>query len=197
MSDRALDELDREDMARLAKGDEASLDDLMGRHSERLFHYLLRIVQDETDASDLAQETFVRVYQNRTRFERERKFSTWLYAVATNLARDRLRWRSRHPEVALEAERSERDPDFHGMLPSPGASPSEALVAEERGEMVRRAVAALPEDLRIPLILTQFEERSHIEVATILDCTPKAVEMRVYRARQQLRNQLSSVMKDV
>ena len=90
-------------MARLVGGHAASLNELMDRHGERLFHYLVRCLQDDEDAGDLAQETFVRVYQNREKFDARQSFSTWLYAIASNLVRDRYRWRRRHPQVSLDA----------------------------------------------------------------------------------------------
>src|SRR5256885_5193479 len=98
------DDQDKEDMARLSAGHDAALGMLMERHGERLFHYLLRQLNNETDAADLAQESFVKVYQNRARFRHDQRFSTWLYAIATNLLRDRFRWHKRHPQVSLEAE---------------------------------------------------------------------------------------------
>src|SRR5678815_5807517 len=90
------DEQDAQDMTRLARGHDAALNFLMERHAEKLFHYLVRSLQDESDAADLAQETFVKIHQNRARFDPQQKFSTWLYAIASNLVRDRYRWRSRH-----------------------------------------------------------------------------------------------------
>src|SRR5260370_967835 len=71
----------------------------------KLFHYLIRCLQDEDDAADLAQETFVRVYRQRAKFDLGQKFSTWLYAIATNLVKDRYRYRTRHPQVPLDAEK--------------------------------------------------------------------------------------------
>src|SRR2546423_4399884 len=100
----APDEADRADMLRLCEGHDAALNQLMERHAPRLFNYLLRSLQNEDDAADLAQETFVRVYQNRTKFNPGLKFSTWLYAIASNLVRTRFRHRSRHPELSLDAE---------------------------------------------------------------------------------------------
>src|SRR2546427_2493358 len=96
---------DRTDMQRLASGHEAALNDLMERHGPKLFNYLIRCLQNEEDAADVAQETFVRVYQNRTKFDTSQQFSTWLYAVATNLVKDRYRYRTRHPQVSLDAEK--------------------------------------------------------------------------------------------
>ena len=98
------DDLDRSDMARLCNGGDSGLNSLMERHAEKLFHYLVRQLGNEQDAEDLGQESFVRVYQHRARFDPAQKFTTWLYTIATNLSRDRLRYRARHPNVSLEAE---------------------------------------------------------------------------------------------
>ncbi|MEW6302873.1 MAG: RNA polymerase sigma factor [Verrucomicrobiota bacterium] len=188
------DEQDSRDMARLAAGHGPALNDLMERHAEKLFHYLLRSLQNEEDAADLAQETFVRVYQHRDKFDPAQNFSTWLYAIASNLVRDRYRWRARHPQVSLEAAHDSTGKDFREVMPEKGPDPSETAQAHERAELVRRAVGGLPEDLRLPLILAEYEGRSHAEVGAILNCTAKAVEMRVYRARQQLRESLSPIL---
>jgi len=181
-------------MARLSEGHDAALGDLMTRHEERLFHYLIRLVQSEAEAADLAQEAFVRVYQNRAKFDSRQKFSTWLYAIATNLSRDRLRWRARHPQVSLEAEDEQSGATLLQGLADPQPGPDERMETDERAETVRRAVAALPEELRTPLILVEYEGRSQAEIALILKCSAKAVEMRIYRARCQLRETLERLV---
>ena len=188
------DELDVQEMSRLAAGHDAALNELMGRHAEKLFHYLVRCLQDEDDAADLAQETFVKVYQSRRRFDPSQKFSTWLYAIANNLVKDRYRWRSRHPQVSLDAASATTGDSFGNCLPASGASPNESVQVEERAAAVRRAVAALPDELRRPLILAEYEERSHAEIGQILGCSAKAVETRIYRARQHLRISLGKLL---
>lgn len=193
MNTTTSDAEDQADMARLVAGHGAGLDALMARHGERLFHYLIRLLQDEAEAADLAQETFARVFQNCARFHPDKKFSTWLYTIATNLARDRLRWLGRHRHVPLEP-RDDEDAGLKDILPSGGPTPRESLEREERADAVRRALAALPEDLRLPLILAEYEERSYAEIAAVLNCSPKAVEMRLYRARQQLRSSLAPLL---
>jgi RNA polymerase sigma-70 factor (ECF subfamily) len=182
-------EQDASDMQRLVNGHDAALNELMERHAERLFHYLIRHLHDESDAADVAQEAFVRVYQHRTKFDRRGKFSTWLYTIATNLARDRLKWRSRHPEVSLDAEK-DSDTSLGSVLQDNSAKPDETLFNRERAECVQRAVAEIPEELRAPLILAEYERLSHAEIAAVLKCSAKAVESRIYRARQQLRAKL-------
>jgi RNA polymerase sigma-70 factor, ECF subfamily len=188
------EEQDRRDMADLAVGHDAALNELMERHAERLYNYLLRLLQNETDAADLAQEAFVRVYLNRARFTPGRKFSTWLYAIATNLARDLLRHRARHPQVSLEAQVEESGLEFREILPDGKSDPSDTLEGLERAEAVRVAVSELPDELRAPLVLAVYEDKAHAEIGEILGCSPKAVEMRLYRARQQLRIRLEKTL---
>ena len=190
-----LDELDRADVGRLVSGHDAALNDLMERHAGKLFHYLIRCLQNEEDAADLAQDAFVRVYQNRTKFDPGQRFSTWLYAIATNLVKDRYRYRSRHPQVSLDVENVGTGADFKESLPESRPAPDESLAAVERANAVHKAIAALPEELRMPLILSEYEDLSHAEVGAILKCSAKAVETRLYRARKQLRVSLGKLLK--
>jgi RNA polymerase sigma-70 factor, ECF subfamily len=185
-----LDERDQADMIRLAAGHVASLNDLMERHAGKLFSYLVRCLQNEEDAADAAQETFVRIYQNRAKFDVNQKFSTWFYTIATNLVKDRYRHRTRHPQVSLDAQNEVTGEDFRENLPEHRPTPSESLQAAERAEAVRKAVTQLPEELRVPLILSEYEELSHAEIGEVLKCSAKAVETRIYRARKQLREKL-------
>jgi RNA polymerase sigma-70 factor, ECF subfamily len=186
-------EQDVSDMARLNAGHDAALNAIMERHGERLFHYLLRQLDNETDANEVAQEAFVRVYLNRARFQPSQKFSTWLYAIATNLVRDRFRWRQRHPQVSLEAE-SEDGNTVKDALPDGAASPSEETEAKERTQAVRGAVQALPEDLRTAVILYEYEGLAQAQIAAVMNCTVKAVETRLYRARAHLRQRLERLL---
>ena len=194
MNPTSCDEQDTLDMARLVGGHDAALNDLMDRHAEKLFHYLVRSLQDESDAADLAQETFVKLFQSREKFDPAQKFSTWLYAIASNLVRDRYRWRARHQQVSLDAENGESESSFKETLADSKPLPDQSLHAEERAEVVRKAVAALPEELRQPLILSVYQELPQAEIAEILKCSVKAVETRIYRARHQLRTRLSELM---
>ena len=186
-AEQSPDVLDRADMEHLAAGHAAALSNLMERHSLRLFHYLVRQLHEESEAEDVAQETFLRVYQHSKRFDPTQRFSTWLYTIATNLVKDRFRYRASRPQVSLDAG-IESDSGLREIIPDETvATPSEKIEANERAEAVRKAVAELPEELRTPLILSEYENLSHAEVGEILSCTPKAVETRLYRARQKLR----------
>ncbi len=181
---------DRADMERLIAGRDAALNDLMERHATPVFHFLCRMVGNEDDANDLAQETFVRVFRARASFRTSEKFSTWLYTIAANLARNHFRWRSRHPNVSLDTETGETEQTFGSTLPANDPAPNEQALTAERAEAVRTAVSKLPEDLREAIVLCEWEDHSIAEAAAILESTPKAVESRLYRARQILRERL-------
>ncbi|MBX3747017.1 MAG: sigma-70 family RNA polymerase sigma factor [Verrucomicrobiae bacterium] len=194
MSPAPMDDPDDRDMRRLMAGHDDALDALMDRHAQRLFHYLFRCLQDEGDAADLSQECFVRVYRHRTRFTPGHRFSVWLYAIATNLLKDRYRWRSRHPSTCLSADTEGPNSALIDVLPDTDPSPDQAAQARERSNVIRSAIAALPEALRQPLILAEYESLSHEEIGTVLGCSTKAVETRLYRARQTLRTRLARLL---
>jgi len=192
MATTETDALDRADMERLAAGHDAALNDLMERHATSVFRFLCRMLNNEDDANDLAQETFVRVFQSRAKFRTHERFSTWLFTIAANLARNQIRWRTRHPNVSLDAETGPSEETLANVLPATGDAPGEQALARERMIAVRWAVNRLPPDMREAIVLCEWEEKSVAEAATILDATPKAIESRLYRARQALREQLKS-----
>lgn len=182
--------LDRADMERLMAGQDTALNDLMERHAAPVFHFLCRMVGNEDDANDLAQETFARVFRARASFRLNEKFSTWLFTIAANLARNHFRWRARHPNISLETAVDDPEQSLENILPAKDAAPSEQILTAERAMAVRAEVSRLPEDLREALVLCEWEDRSVAETAAILETTPKAVESRLYRARKQLRERL-------
>lgn len=188
--------IDRADMQRLMAGHDASLNDLMDRHGEPVFRFLVRLLGNEDDAQDLAQETFVRVYDSHNRFRPEFKFTTWMYTIAANLARNHFRWRARHPAISLEASHPETVQTVTDEMCSSIDIPSESAQLAERAAAVRAAVGRLPDDQREALVLCEWQEFSMIEAAAILETTPKAVESRLYRARKALRQALQAWMKE-
>ena len=191
MSGPDTDALDGADMARLAGGQDAALNDLMERHAAPVFHFLCRMLGNEDDANDLAQETFVRVFQNSTRFRPDAKFSTWLFTIAANLARNQLRTRRRRPHLSLDAPSDVTQQTLGDTLVSDQPAPGDGLLAGERAAAVRAALGKLPEEMRETIMLVEFEDKSVAETAAILDVPHKTVESRLHRARKSLRERLA------
>lgn len=185
------DDADISAMRRLRDGEDLALNEIMARWQRRLTSYLLRYLGNETAALDLAQETFVRVYQSRNRFQPRGEFSTWLFAIATNLARQHFRWLKRHPAVSIDSADADGDERPLGdRLPTGDANPRDAAAKDEKARLVKEAVLALPHDLREAVVLFEYEDLSHEQIGKIAGCSSKAVETRLYRARQILREKL-------
>jgi len=181
---------DTELMARLAAGDDLALNTLMQRWGDRVTAFLLRTTGRREVALDLAQEAFVKLYRARDRYRPTANFSTYLFAIASNLARNHARWQARHPTVSLD------DEGFHNSpreAMDPQDTPDASALAREKLCAVREAFAALPSDIREPMTLLVHEGMSYADIASVLGCSVKAVENRIYRARQVLRERLAGL----
>lgn len=175
-------------MLRLRNGDDLALNELMARWQQPMVGFVYRFTGNHADAVDLAQEVFVKVYQNRHRYREGGSFSSWIFAMAANLCRNHHRWQSRHPADLASSEAEM--PDTH----DPAPLPDDAAARKETALAVRDAVTTLPADLRLCVILSEYEGQSQAQIAVTLGCTPKAVETRLYRARQLLREKLGRLL---
>lgn len=163
-------------MGQLKQDDTRALASLIDRWEGRLLHFIYRYVQNESIARDLVQETFVRVYQARNRFDVKRNFSTWMFGIAANLCRNHYRWLSRHAEAELES----------APEPVDNKTPVEQIDAEEKSTRIADHVRALPHALRVALLLYYYEDLSYEEIAAVVGCSIRGVESRLYRARKTL-----------
>jgi len=179
-------------MLRLQAGDDRALDALMDRWQMPLRRFLTRSLHDETEAMDLAQETFVRVYSHRTKFRPGARFSTWLFSIALNLCRDHIRRGKVRPVVSLDENALALASDRVGKTSDD--APDANLLQAETAQTVRSAVEALPEPLKTAVLLCEYEELSLAEAAAVVGCSSKAVETRLYRARALLRRSLASLL---
>jgi RNA polymerase sigma-70 factor (ECF subfamily) len=169
---------------RIHSGDEAAFDELMRRYKRPVVNFVFRMLGNAEDADDIAQEVFVRVYQNLDTYQPDTKFSTWLFALARNAAIDRLRWRARHPAESMESV-----PE----IPTSSGT-AEEVSAREIGGQIAAAVNKLPEDQRTALVLSEYQGMSCAEVAGVMRCSEKSVESRLYRAKQTLRRALRHLL---
>jgi RNA polymerase sigma-70 factor (ECF subfamily) len=180
---------DEELMLRLRQGDDIALNEIMDRWQQPLVQYIYRYVGSRATALDLAQETFVRIFQQRHRFKEKLKFSGWLFTIALNLCRSFHRRQSRHQTVALENEQEQGSWETKsGLLTS--SSPADDASKKELAIVVRSAVQTLPDKLKEVILLSDYQDLSHHEIAQILGCSAKAVETRLYRAHRILRDKL-------
>ena len=191
--DKGIPEADVVAMQRLQAGDDLALNEIMGRWKQPLASYLLRQLGNHEDAVDLTMETFVRVYESRHRYSSSARFARWLFTIATNLARNHVRWKARHPEVAFETDEEGKSALDHVSDDKPCAA--NQLEAKERAKAVQKAITDLPSDLRTAVLLFEYEGLSHAEIASVEGCSAKAIETRLYRARQYLEQKLARWLK--
>jgi RNA polymerase sigma factor (sigma-70 family) len=181
---------DEELMSRLKAGEGAALAQLMQRWEIPIKRFVFRIVGNAAEAEDLAQEVFLRVFTKRGMYRDGAKFSTWCFSIAANQSKNRLRWWRRRPSVSLDAW-SEVGGEVSDESAG-GAQASSVAMRREKIASVQAAVAALPVDQRTALVLFEYEGQSMEDIASALGCSAKAVENRLYRARNQLRQALRS-----
>lgn len=177
-------------------GDVTAFQEIFNRHKSRIVNLSYRFVQSREAAEDIAQDVFIKIYEKRPKFDPKAKFTTWLYRVTVNTSLDFIRKNKfivRLPNAGAE------DPDgkenFLERVGDPNSpSPSETVQQKELHVLLRTEIDALPEDLRLPILLYQFENLPYEEIARILGITPKAVERRLYHAKQRLRDKFSKYL---
>ena len=174
------------------RGDEAAFAEIVNRYRNPLTNYIFRMLNDYEEAVDLAQETFVRVYFAIERYHTDYAFSTYIYRIATNLAISEIRKKRRRKLLSLtsffQSEEGEAQ-EFHP--PDTRSLPDEDLVEDERSRTIRKAIAALPDKYRAPIVLREIQELSYEEIAQILGLGLGTTKSRISRARALLRDKLS------
>ena len=171
---------------RIATDDEAAFRMLVERHIDRAYALALRILHNRADAEDVVQDTFLKVWTHRSRWESGRaKFSTWLYRVVTNRCID-LRRQPRSEDVENVPELPDNHPDA-----------VTSIHRDEVNDMLERAMKKLPDQQRIAVLLSYHDNMSNSEIADVMDTTVSAVESLLKRGRQQLRKLLRRCERDI
>ena len=172
---------DPELVERCLAGESRAFDGLVERYQEPVYRVVRRFLGNREDALEITQETFARAYQKLSSFDTSRKFSTWIFTVAGNLARDVLRRKKRRPEV-LETEMLSAVPG--------GDRPEHGAVRREEAERLRAAVETLSEEKRMAVVLRYFEGMPLAEVAEITGTEMSTLKVRLFRARKELMQKL-------
>ncbi|HQX54520.1 MAG TPA: sigma-70 family RNA polymerase sigma factor [Pyrinomonadaceae bacterium] len=172
-------------------GDENAFAEIVARYRNPLTNYLYRFLNDYEEAVDLAQETFVRVYFAIDRYHTQYAFSTYVYRIATNLAISEIRRRKRRRLLSLTGLfQSDEDSDVEYQPADTAALRDSQLVDDERDRTIAKAIAALPEKYRVPIILRDIQGKSYDEVAEIMGLGLGTTKSRISRGRGLLKEKL-------
>lgn len=184
-----MDDNDLIEEIRRGCGDSFNL--LVEKYQDRVLNLVHQYVSDRSECEDVAQDVFVKVYRKLELFKGQSSFYTWLYRIAVNTATDHLKRRRRDTAVSLESL-----PPVFEEAESSGPAPEKAMIDEEFRKRIGEAVETLPEPYKTVLILREFEECSYDQIAKILECSMGTVESRLFRARQRLREKLTSYLRN-
>jgi RNA polymerase sigma-70 factor (ECF subfamily) len=167
-------------------GERFAFQELVNRYQERLLNFIYRTIGDRDRGEDLVQETFVRVYRHLHRFDPTKKFSTWIYTIASNLAKNELRNRSRNPLVLFQAIKKNWDADHRPLQWEDNSySPDDLFRKRHLREKVERAVSELPEHHKVVFVLREMEGKTYEEISDITGVTLGTVKSRLNRARNK------------
>ena len=193
MSNSSQKETDQVLVERVQAGDKSAFDLLVKRYQHKIIGLIGRYVQDQSEALDVAQETFIKAYKALDSFRGESAFYTWLYRIATNTAKNYLVTRSRRPpgtdidiDDVLQAESELELRDIE--------TPENNLYRDELFSVMASALEALPEELRVALTLRELDGLSYEEIAEVMDCPIGTVRSRIFRARDAIDKELKPLL---
>lgn len=184
-------------MAELAAGDRSAFEALVKRYQQDIFRFCLHYLKDIEQAREIAQETFLRVYTARERFDPERSFKPWLLCIARNLCLNELKRKKTVRMETLEQYVSSSREESGALLESGADNADEMMMTSERHAALLKAVEALPEEAAEIVKLRYFERLSAREIADIVNSTEGAVRTRLHRILKQLRVSCAHFIEDV
>ena len=192
----ALHELDDGQVVmRHLAGEPQAFGALVDRYQTRLLNFVNRTIGDRERAEDLVQEVFIRVFRHLHRFDQTKKFSTWIYTIASNLAKNELRNRSRNPLVLFQTIKKNWEADHRPLeWEDTQYKPDDLFRKRHLREKVEQAVAQLPEHHRIVFVLRELEGKTYEEIAEITGCNLGTVKSRLNRARNSFAQLIGPIL---
>lgn len=186
---------DEDLMARVAEDDERAFTELVGRFRARVSNLISRVLNDRESSDDLAQEVFVRVFVHRRNYRTGSKFSTWVFTIAANLAKNEIRRRVRRRNWFSLDALTEVFSDSIIQLADPTEGREQVLEREQLQGAVGQAIATVPEKYRLALVLRDIEGLSYEEIADVLGVPGGTVRSRINRARSMLKRKLQPLLR--
>lgn len=193
-----MPDLDDELMERYRAGDEDAFTLLVRRHQQPLINFIARYINDRDSAEDLAQETFIRIFKASRRYKPgQAHFKTWMYHIASNLCKNELRNRGRRNRYRVDnvvkGNGESEQIDLIESTPADASSqPEVALERKELHDAIQRAIAELPQQYRVPLVLRDLQGLSYDEISETLELRSGTTKSRINRARLMLKDKLKS-----
>lgn len=186
---------DEDLVALIQQGQRRAFDEIVGRYKGRLYSFILRMVKDPGLAEELTQETLIRVYLHADKYREIARFSTWVFTIATNLVRNRMRQQSRAPRL-LSLNPAPEEDELPLDPPDLRADPSRDLEGEELGRLINEATARIPQKYRIPFLLREVEELSYEEIQQVTGLKLGTVRSRINRARNRFRQNIKPMLRN-
>jgi RNA polymerase sigma-70 factor (ECF subfamily) len=175
-------------MQLVSGGDTAAFEILVERHQRLVLGTVAKMLGNNSDVEDIAQQVFVRVWKSAKRYVPRAKFTTWLLKITRNLVFNEMRRQRRHAHVPLQVEAGEEE---RPVKDEHASSPDAALLEQELQEAIDAAITRLPESQRMAVVLRRYEELTYEQIAEVLDQSVPAVKSLLFRARTELRASLS------
>ena len=182
-------------MVKTARGDESAFESLVYRHQTSVLNLVYRFIGDKTQAKDLAQEVFLRVWQAAKSYKPEAKFTTWIYRITANLCLNELKSSRRKKWLQFVRRDADHETRTEEVLPDTSPSAEDLLLAKERSLQITEALQTLPENQRMAIILKRYDDLSYGEIAQVLGCSVPAVESLLVRAKGTLQKKLKNFQK--
>ena len=180
-------ERDVELMGKVGAGDIRAFEELVERHQRAVIGTVAKMLGNASDAEDIAQQVFVRIWKSAVRYEAQAKFTTWLFTITRNLVFNEVRRRQRKPTVSVD----EREETTHRTVEDLQAvSPDDEMLQTELEEAIDRAIQGLPDKQRMAVVLRRYEEMPYEEIAAVLEMSIPAVKSILFRARAHLKEAL-------
>jgi RNA polymerase sigma-70 factor (ECF subfamily) len=182
-------------MGRIAEGDEDAFEILVNRHQTSVLNLIYRFIGDRTQAKDLVQEVFIRVWHAAKTYKPEAKFTTWLYRITTNLCLNELKSARRKKWFSFNRSDEDGEHTFEETLVDSALSAEDLLLEKERSRQISNALQSLPDNQRMALVLKRYDDLSYQEIAQIIGCSVPAVESLLVRAKRGLQEKLKNYEK--
>jgi RNA polymerase sigma-70 factor (ECF subfamily) len=174
-------------MQLVGEGDTAAFEELVERHQSLVIGTVARMLGNNSEVEDIAQQVFIRVWKSASRYVARAKFTTWLLKITRNLVFNELRRTKRHAQVPIQIEPGAEEIPLRDES---ARAPDVSLLEAELQQAIEEAITQLPESQRMALVLRRYQEMSYEEIAEVLDLSVPAVKSVLFRARTELRERL-------